>query len=169
MPRSKKFDPDMIANFCRRKGVTWQDAAIHFGCSRSTIVNACKVHGIVLEGGHASEVARLRRVGIADWVRNNNATAKEACEHFGIGYEKLRIACKENGVRVASSRSVDFVAVSSFEIVALLIQGRTCVEVAKEMCISEQRVRQIKLKAIKAELLGPNAIIQLKPEFQDGE
>lgn len=93
-------------------------------------------------------------------------TASAAAKHFKCRPERVEASCREFGVNPKEEppvhRKVDLTAASTFEILAMLIQGRTQVQIAEEMCVSRQRVEQIQRKGEKACLLGEDSIVVLK-------
>lgn len=155
--KNAKFDSKAISEYCRTHSTS--EAARHFQCSLATAINACTTHGV--QSLSATEVFRKK---VAQWVQENNASLKDAARHFNATPNRVRAACNAYGVtpRTEIPNHKAPVARSTFEILALLIQGYGPTSIAEEFCVAKQRISQIKTNALAAGLLGDHAIIQLK-------
>ena len=156
--RPATYDTKTLAEYARTH--TWQQTAAKFGCSRSTVENACSQHGV--QSPNKTQMTRKR---IADWVRENNATISDAMREFGCSRHRAAVACNENGVQPSVADRLENVpvALSNFEVLRFLIEGYSGAKIAEEMFVSRQRIDQIRARAEQAGLFGPDAVIQLKP------
>jgi hypothetical protein len=151
------YDMQEISECC--KAHTLEEVSRKYDCLLATVRNACET----FEVRAVSKPQKDRKV-IADWVRDNRATLKQAAERFKCSKTRVRSACLENGVeaRVAINGPRP-IGVSTLEVVAMLIRGYTYESIAEEFCMSKQRVHQISEAAKKAQLLGTHAIVNLRP------
>ena len=157
MARTSTFDAKELAERC--KNSTPEDTAKEFGCSLSTVINACRVHGV-----QVITKASADRKKIAAWVGENDATIADAVRHFGCSRNRIGQACKDHGVSPRKEESTFNPPSprSNFEILAMLMQNYIPSDIAREMAVSRQRVDQIKANAEAVGLLGENAIVVLK-------
>lgn len=155
MPPTAKFDDKAIAEYCKVN--TWQDAAIVFGCSRATVTAACAKHSVIPKNKCAIE-----RAAIAEWVKERNASVSDAVKKFNSSRQRVLAACRENNVTPCAEDSQQVASRSTFEVLALLIQGYTSTQIAAEFHVSHQRINQIRKNAEYAELIGDNSIVVLR-------
>ena len=164
MGRTATFDSKVIAEYAKTHTV--EETRLHFKCSHTTVMQACQVHEV-----EPVTQAVQRRQEHADWVRKNNATLTEACKHFGVTSQRIVHACQVHGVELKPEPRDKLTPVSytNFEILAFLLAGYTQTQVAEEMCVSRQRIQQIRQRAEQARLIGPSAFVEVKPTAETEE
>lgn len=157
MGRSYSFDSVAIAEFCKTNSDI--AAQIKFGCSRATISNACRTHGVV-----PRSEPDIRRKRIADWIMDGQGsrTIEDAINEFKVSRNRVVSACRQFGVTVVSVKDTRQVARGSLEILAMLWSGLSQSDISLELCVSRQRVEQVQRAAEAHRLFGENSIVQAK-------
>lgn len=149
------YDSKAIADYCREHSP--QEAERHFGCSRSTVSNACRVYDV-------TPISRpnQKRQEMADWAKANEATIEQFCKKWKCSRNRASYIYREFDIPIKYDRLPStMVAPTQFEVLSLLLQGHRQCEIADALYISRQRVEQIQRLAEKHRLLGPEAIVQL--------
>lgn len=157
MPRKATFDAKIVSDYAGIHGEV--SAMNYFGCSRATVRNACMRYGVTLPK-QPRPTDTLHRE-IANYISQGN-TIEEACTKYSLRPITIKEACRKNGVMLARKSNPPAFSTTTFEALRMILLGHEDSSIARELFITRERVRQIRLGAIAANLHGPEAIVVLK-------
>lgn len=127
-------------------GLRPAEVAKIFDCAESTVEKIeaeAAEKGLIRSGGSMSHDERRKyRKQIADWVKANGATIADAVAHFNESSNRIREACRENGVEPTFDGRGHRKAkkATQTKIIAMLIDGIEPGEVAKQLGVTRQYV-----------------------------
>lgn len=131
-----------IVDFCKAGGSV-QEAAAKFGCCTSTVKAACaemqhQLYGVVVE--------RHRKV--SEWVKQHNASLKEAMKEFGFSRAIVIRSCERFGVELRADNTLKpKLSSPSLGMLARLIAGEGYSEIAVDFGVTRQRVYELRKNA----------------------
>lgn len=142
-----------IAVACQNKPA--DKVARLFKVSQCQVYLARREYGATPGRRGSDAQAFVRRQEIARAIENGRSIP-EVAQQYSASMALIRLACLEHGVERQSVRS--FSIQTAFDIAGILRhRDRTVHSIADECGLSYERVRQIKVMAIKAGLLNPKA------------
>ena len=136
-----------IAEYIRETGCTVAEAAKAFGVSRQTAYIACRDHGVQSKQRQQQrKKLASRRQEIAEHILANNCTVAETAITFGVSRYAVYIACRKHGVKLA-----DKLEPNTLKVLADLFDSTvTIAEIADRHGVTQQRVSQVFVQALKA-------------------
>jgi transposase len=110
---------------------------------RTTVVNACRQHGVKVQSSRKELAARRKKMAM--FAEKNGVD--DAAQEFGVSIGTVYGACRENGINlVRKPQQAELMLV----ITRRLLDGERQSEITRDLGVSRQYVSQVKRRAIEA-------------------